>query len=314
MRRRTLLGSLFVTPEQVRIREVGPRDGFQNEPEIVATEDKVRLIDLLARTGLKRLEVTSFVRADVIPQLADAADVLRAVDIPDDVARSVLVPNEKGLDKALELRDTFDEVNLFLSASETHNRKNVNRSIEESLSGLERVIGRALEAGLRCEGVISVAFGCPYEGHVPPERVFAIAERLLAAGCEEIAFGDTTGMANPRQVGEFFPAAREWLGGEVELTAHFHNTRGQGLANVVAALGAGVRSFESSFGELGGCPVPKGATGNIATEDLVSMLHEMGYDTGVDIEALLAATREVQEVLGRPLTGHLLTAGPVDWH
>ena len=141
-----------------------------------------------------------------------------------------------------------------------------------------------------------------------------IAERLMNAGCEEIAFGDTTGMANPRQVGDFFPAARDRLGEGVELTAHFHNTRGQGLANVVAALGAGVRSFESSFGELGGCPVPKGATGNIATEDLVSMLHEMGYTTGVDLGKLLEAAREVQAVLGRPLTGHLLTAGPVDWH
>src|SRR5215208_6603857 len=297
----------------VSIREVGPRDGFQNEPEVIATGDKVRLIDRLARTGLKRLEITSFVRADVIPQLADAADVLRAIDVPGDVARSVLIPNERGLDKALELRDTFDEVNLFLSASETHNRKNVNRSVEESLSGLERVIARAREAGLRCEGVISVSFGCPYEGHVPPERVFEVARRLAAAGCEEVAFGDTTGMANPAQVREFFPAAREQLP-DVELTAHFHNTRGQGLANVFAALEAGVRSFESSFGELGGCPVPKGATGNIATEDLVSMLHEMGYSTGIDLERLLACAREVQSVLGRSLTGHLLTAGPVDWH
>jgi hydroxymethylglutaryl-CoA lyase len=303
-----------VAPEQVSIREVGPRDGFQNEPEVIATDDKVRLIDRLARTGLKRLEVTSFVRADVIPQLSDAADVLRAIDPPGGVALSVLIPNEKGLDKALELRDTFHEVNLFLSASETHNSKNVNRSIEESLSGLERVIARARDERLRCEGVISVAFGCPYEGHVPPDRVFGIAERLMAAGCEEIAFGDTTGMANPRQVTEFFPAARERLGDDVELTAHFHNTRGQGLANVVAALGAGVRSFESSFGELGGCPVPKGATGNIATEDLVSMLHEMGYETGVDLQELLSVAREVQGVLGRPLTGHLLTAGPVDWN
>jgi hydroxymethylglutaryl-CoA lyase len=299
--------------ETVSIREVGPRDGFQNEPEVIATEDKVRLIDALARTGLERLEVTSFVRADVIPQLSDAREVLTQIDPPDDVALSVLIPNERGLDNALELRDRFQEVNLFLSASETHNRKNVNRSIEESLSGLERVIERARGEGLRCEGVISVAFGCPYEGHVPPERVFDIAERLLAAGCAEIAFGDTTGMANPRQVGEFFPAARERLGDQVGLTAHFHNTRGQGLANVVAALAAGVRSFESSFGELGGCPVPKGATGNIATEDLVSMLHEMGYATGIDIEKLLAAARDVQGVLGRPLTGHLLTAGPVNW-
>ena len=156
--------------------------------------------------------------------------------------------------------------------------------------------------------MISVSFGCPYEGEVPPERVFGIAERLRAAGCEEIAFGDTTGMANPRQVGEFFGAAFERLEG-AELTAHFHNTRGQGLANVLAALDAGVRSFESSFGELGGSPVVEGATGNIASEDLVSMLNEMGYDTGIDLEKLVACAREVQEVLGRPLGSHVLTAG-----
>jgi hydroxymethylglutaryl-CoA lyase len=295
---------------EVKVREVGPRDGFQNEPEVIATHDKIRLVEMLARTGLRRLEVTSFVRPDVIPQLADGAEVLRRADIPDEVSVTVLIPNERGLDNALALREHFDEVNLFLSASETHNRKNVNRSIEDSLSGLERVVSRARAEGLRCEGVISVAFGCPYEGDVPPERVFAIARRLVDAGCEEIAFGDTTGMANPRQVREFFVDAD--LG--VELTAHFHNTRGQGLANVVAALEAGVRSFESSFGELGGCPVPKGATGNIASEDLVSMLHEMGYDTGIDLERLIACAREVQRVLGRPLGSHVLTAGPVDWH
>jgi hydroxymethylglutaryl-CoA lyase len=299
--------------DKVSIREVGPRDGFQNEPEVIATDDKVRLVEALARTGLKRLEVTSFVRADVIPQLADGPEVLQRADIPDDVAVSVLIPNERGLDNALPLRQTFDEVNLFLSASETHNRKNVNRSVEESLSGLERVIEQARGERLRCEGVISVSFGCPYEGDVPPERVFEIADRLVAAGCEEIAFGDTTGMANPAQVREFFAAAFDRLSG-VELTAHFHNTRGQGLANALAALEAGVRSFEASFGELGGCPVPAGATGNIASEDLVSMLHEMGHDTGIDLEALLACAREVQEVLGRPLGSHLLTAGPVDWH
>jgi hydroxymethylglutaryl-CoA lyase len=294
----------------VSIREVGPRDGFQNEPEVIATDDKVRLVEMLARTGLRRLEVTSFVRADVIPQLADGAEVLRRADIPDDVAVSVLVPNERGLDHALEVRDTFDEVNLFLSASETHNRKNVNRSIKESLSGLERVIARARAEGLRCEGVISVSFGCPYEGDVPRDRVIEIARRLVDAGCEEVAFGDTTGMANPAQVARFF----DGLDLGVELTAHFHNTRGQGLANVVAALDAGVRSFESSFGELGGCPVPPGATGNIASEDLVSMLHEMGHDTGIDLEQLVACAREVQQVLGRPLGSHVLTAGPVDWH
>jgi hydroxymethylglutaryl-CoA lyase len=298
----------------VSIREVGPRDGFQNEPEVVPTDAKVRLIELLAASGLKRLEVTSFVRADVIPQLADGPEVLERICVPDDVSLSVLVPNERGLENALRQRERFHEVNVFMSASESHNRHNVNRSVEESLSGLERVLGRAREEGLRCEAVISVAFGCPYEGHVPPKRVFAIARRLRDAGAQEIGFGDTTGMANPAQVRGYFPAAREALGPDVELTAHFHNTRGQGLANVLAALDAGVTSFESSFGELGGCPVPAGATGNIATEDLVSMLHEMGVETGVDLQALLTAARAVQETLGRPLGSHLLTAGPVVWN
>jgi hydroxymethylglutaryl-CoA lyase len=359
--------------DAVRIREVGPRDGFQNEPETIPTARKVELIDALARTGLRRLEVTSFVRADVIPRLADAAEVLTRVDIPPEVAVSVLIPNERGLDNALALRDevggastggvraggarpAFDEINVFLSASETHNRKNVNRSIAESLAGLEVVLARASAAGLRCEGVISTSFGCPYEGRVPVERVLEIAARLRDAGAREIGFGDTTGMANPRQVRAFFERARETLGGAptagdaaatgdaptgsdaaatgdaptagdaaatgdgptgsggpLELTAHFHNTRGQGLANVLAALEAGIDSFESSFGELGGCPVPAGATGNIATEDLVSMLHEMGIATGIDLPALLACARRVQEVLGRPLGSHTFVAGPVDW-
>jgi len=299
--------------DAVRIREVGPRDGFQNEPEVIPTTEKVRLVNMLAATGLERLEVTSFVRPDVVPQLADGPDVLRQAEIPGDVAVSVLIPNERGLENALELRDRFQEINVFLSASETHNRKNVNQSIEDSLAGLESVVSRARGEGLRCEGVISVAFGCPYEGEVPVERVFEIAGLLTAAGCEEIAFGDTTGMANPAQVREVYGAAFERLDG-VELTAHFHNTRGQGLANALAALEAGVRSFECSFGELGGCPVPPGATGNVASEDLVSMLHEMGHATGVDLEKLLGCAREAQRVLGRPLGSHLLAAGPVDWH
>jgi hydroxymethylglutaryl-CoA lyase len=301
-------------PHSVRIREVGPRDGFQNEPEVIATGDKIRLIDALMRTGIKRIEATSFVRADVIPQLADADEVLAGIDPPGDVSVSVLIPNERGLDNALRSRERFQEINVFLSASETHNRRNVNRSIAESLAGLEVVLGRARAEGLRCEGVISTSFGCPYEGPVAPERVLDIAGRLVAAGAQEIGFGDTTGMANPLQVRAFFEQARAALGGEVELTAHFHNTRGQGLANVLAALEVGVDSFESSFGELGGCPVPAGATGNIATEDLVSMLHEMGVETGIDLEALLGAARAVRDVLGRPLGSHTLVAGAVDWH
>lgn len=306
--------SSFALPASVRIREVGTRDGFQNEPEVLPTDAKVQLIDELARTGLRRIEATSFVRADVIPQLADAAEVLERIDVPDQVSISVLIPNRRGLEAALPHRGRFDEINVFLSASETHNRKNVNRSIAESLSGLEAVLARAREEGLRCEGVISTSFGCPYEGHVPAERVLGIAQRLRDAGAQEIGFGDTTGMANPAQVRDFFDLAARRLGGEVELTAHFHNTRGQGLANVFAALQAGVESFESSFGELGGCPVPAGATGNIATEDLVSMLEEMGVHTGVDLRALLACTHQLQELLGRPLGSHTLVAGPIDWH
>jgi hydroxymethylglutaryl-CoA lyase len=299
-------------PRAVRIREVGPRDGFQNEPEVIPTGDKVRLVDLLAATRLPRLEVTSFVRPDVIPQLADAEEVLARIRRPPDVSYSVLIPNERGLERALEHRDRFDEINVFLSATESHNRRNVNRSISESLEGLGRTVARAREEELRCEGVISVVFGCPYEGEVPPDRVLDIAEGLAQAGCEEVSFGDTTGMANPRQVAEFFPAARERLGG-VELTAHFHNTRGQGLANVLAALERGVDSFEAAFGELGGSPLTPGATGNISSEDLVSMLHEMGVETGVDLERLIEASRSVQELLGRPLGAHVLRAGPIDW-
>jgi len=299
-------------PQAVRIREVGPRDGFQNEPETIATEDKVRLVEMLAATGLRRLEVTSFVRADVVPQLADGREVLERAAIPEEVSVSVLVPNERGLEAALQVRERIDEVNVFLSASETHNRRNVNRSVAESLAGLERVLARANEAGLRCEGVVSTSFGCPYEGHVAPERVFEIARALRDYGAVEVGFGDTTGMANPVGVGEFFERAFAEVAG-VELTAHFHNTRGQGLANAVAALAAGVESFESSFGELGGCPVPPGATGNVASEDLVSMLHEMGVETGIDLEKLLAASRAAQEVLGRPLGSHTLVAGPVEW-
>jgi hydroxymethylglutaryl-CoA lyase len=299
-------------PSTVRIREVGPRDGFQNEPEVIPTSDKVRLIDMLAATGLPRLEVTSFVRPDVIPQLADAAEVLAAVTRPADVSYSVLIPNERGLERALEQRDRFDEINVFLSATESHNKRNKNRTIAESLDDLGRTVARARGEGLRCEGVISVVFGCPYEGEVAPDRVLEIADALAEMGCEEVSFGDTTGMANPRQVGEFLASATERLGG-VELTAHFHNTRGQGLANVLAALEQGVSSFESAFGELGGSPLTPGATGNISTEDLVSMLHEMGVETGVDLERLLDASRAAEELLGRPLGAHVLRAGPIDW-
>ena len=194
-------------PDRVSVREVGPRDGFQNEPERIATDDKVRLIELLAASGVQRIELTSFVRADVIPQLADAVEVLERAQVPEGIARSVLVPNPRGLDSALEHRDRFDEVGVFLSASETHNRRNVNRSVDESLAQIAEMIPRIRDAGLRCEAVIATSFGCPYEGQVPPERTLDVAARLADLGADEVGFGDTTGMANPRQAADLFAAA-----------------------------------------------------------------------------------------------------------
>lgn len=299
-------------PSTVHIREVGPRDGFQNEPEHIPTADKVRLINELGHSGLERIEVASFVRPDLIPQLSDGAEVLRRADVPDNVRLMVLVPNNKGLDNALRVRETFHEVAIFVSASETHNKKNVNRTVRESMEENAVMARRIRGEGLGCAAVIATSFGCPYEGEVKLESVLDLAERFAEAGATEIGFGDTTGMANPGYASEFFAAAVERLRG-VEVTAHFHNTRGQGLANAFAALEAGCSSFESSFGELGGCPVPPGATGNIATEDLVSMFHEMGTNTGVSLPAVIEAARSAQSVLGRKLTSHSIVAGPVEW-
>lgn len=296
----------------VQIREVGPRDGFQNEPETIATADKIRLINALGRAGLKRIEVASFVRPDVIPQLADGVAVLQGIDVPDDVQRMVLVPNSRGLDNALAHRDLFEEVALFVSASETHNVRNINRTPAQTMEDVKSMGSRITAEGLTYCAVIATSFGCPFEGEVPMDTVLDLAEQFAESGATEIGFGDTTGMCNPAYARRFFAAAVERLPG-VEITAHFHNTRGQGLANAYAALEAGCRSFESSFGELGGCPVPAGSTGNIATEDLVSMFHEMGVDTGLDLPALIEAARDAQTTLGRTLTSHSIIAGPVLW-
>ena len=299
-------------PRRVRIREVGPRDGFQNEPESIPTGDKIDLVRALGRVGYTRIELASFVRPDVIPQLADGVEVLRGAQLPDGIERTVLIPNSRGLENALKVRELFDAASVFVSASQTHNKKNVNRTIEETMADV-RVMGDRVRAeGLKLTAVIATAFGCPYEGKVPLARVLDLAEQFADAGATEIGFGDTTGMANPAQVSEFFGAALERLPG-LELTAHFHNTRGQGLTNAYAALQAGCTSFESSFGELGGCPVPAGSTGNIATEDLVSMFHEMGVETGLDLEKVIDAARAAQAVLGRKLTSHSIVAGPVIW-
>jgi hydroxymethylglutaryl-CoA lyase len=224
----------------------------------------------------------------------------------------VLIPNSKGLDNALRVRERFHEAAIFVSASEMHNKKNVNRTVDETMVDNDVMAKRITSEGLRCAAVIATSFGCPYEGKVELDRVLGLAERFAEAGAVEVGFGDTTGMANPAYAGEFFAAALDRLP-RIEITAHFHNTRGQGLANAYAALETGCTSFESSFGELGGCPVPKGSTGNIATEDLVSMFHEMGVDTGLSLPAVIEAAREAQSVLGRKLTSHSIIAGPIDW-
>lgn len=296
----------------VTIREVGPRDGFQNEPETISTADKISLINELGQAGFSSIEVASFVRPDVIPQLSDGVEVLRGIDLPKNVERMVLIPNTRGLENALKVRELFDAATLFVSASQSHNKANINRTVEETMDDVKTMGGRFLAEGLKFSAVIATSFGCPYEGQVPMDHVLDLAEEFAAAGATELGFGDTTGMANPAYVSRFFTAAAQRLPG-VEITAHFHNTRGQGLANAYAALEAGCRSFESSFGELGGCPVPAGSTGNIATEDLVSMFHEMGVDTGVDLKKVIAAAGRVQDILGRKLTSHSLVAGPIPW-
>ncbi|KRF21113.1 hydroxymethylglutaryl-CoA lyase [Nocardioides sp. Soil797] len=297
---------------RVHIREVGPRDGFQNEPETISTDDKVRLINSLGRAGFKRIEVASFVRPDVIPQLSDGVEVLHRIDVPDDVERMVLIPNSKGLDNALREREFFEDATLFVSASQTHNKRNINRTVEETMADVAVMGPRIVAEDLKFCAVIATSFGCPFEGKVEMDRVLDLAEQFAEAGATEIGFGDTTGMCNPAYSRRFFAAALERLPG-IEVTAHFHNTRGQGLANAYAALEAGCDSFESSFGELGGCPVPAGSTGNIATEDLVSMFHEMGVDTGLDLERIIESAREAQSVLGRKLTSHSIIAGPILW-
>jgi hydroxymethylglutaryl-CoA lyase len=299
-------------PQRVTLCEVGTRDGFQIEPDWIPTDLKVEVVDRLSATGVPRIEVTSFVSPKAIPALRDAEEVMARIQRRPGIRFSALVPNDKGAVRAVDAR--VDEIHTVVSASESHNFANVNMSIAESLVKLRATLEVAHRAGVPVYSGISCSFGCPFETEVPLTRLEQVVTALVDMGARGIGLADTTGMANPAQVGRYVPAARAALGDGVELTAHFHNTRGQGLANVFAAYVAGVRSFESSFGELGGCPVPAGATGNVATEDVVSMLHEMGAETGIDLGALLECARDAQRVLGRPLGSHLLTAGPVEWN
>lgn len=293
-------------PDRISLREVGPRDGLQNE-DPVPTEAKIALIDRLSATGVQRIEAVSFVHPRAIPQMADADVVWKQIRRAAGVRYSALVPNSRGAARALGAG--FTELEAVVSASDTHNRKNVNRSTEESLDDIAVIIDAAHQAGATCQVIVSTAWGCPYEGDVPVERVVAVAGRAVADGADSVSFGDTTGMATPSRVqalvGEF--RSRHPGGG---LNLHFHNTRGTGLANVLTALELGVADFDASVGGLGGCPYAPGATGNIATEELIYMVEDMGVATGVDLDAMIDAAADAERIVGRTLPSQVLRAGP----
>ena len=293
------------------INDVAVRDGFQIEKDFVPTATKVGVIDQLSRTGLHKIEVTSFVSPKVVPALADANDVLAGIERVPGVVYVALVPNVRGAQNAAGAARKPDEVNAVISASETHNRANINRTHEESLAELPTMVRIAHEAGMKATISLSTTFGCPFEGHVLEETVLEMVGRFREVGVDGISLADTTGMANPRQVRELaakvlakFPPRDETY-----YTLHFHNTRGMGLANVVAGIEAGVRSFDGSIAGLGGCPFAPGATGNICTEDMVNMLEDMGFDTRVDLAKLLAVSRRIPAVVGHDTPGQVMKAG-----
>jgi hydroxymethylglutaryl-CoA lyase len=291
--------------QRLYIQEVVPRDGFQMESRFVPTERKVELIDALSRCGLAKIEATSFTSPKAIPALADAERVMREVERVDGVEYTVLVPNLRGAERALECR--VDEFNLVMSASESHNAANLRMNCEQSMTQFARIVefvaGRA-----HINASLSTAFGCPFEGEVPVPRIADIVQRFVDLGISRVSLCDTTGMAHPAQVQALCGMARaRWP--SVEFTAHFHNTRGMGLANVIAALDAGIVRFDASLGGLGGCPFAPGASGNICTEDLVHMLGAMGYDTGVDLDELLQCAAMLSKLVGHDVPGQVLKAG-----
>jgi hydroxymethylglutaryl-CoA lyase len=292
-------------PPHIKLKEVGPRDGLQNENRFIPTEDKISWINQLSEAGLDYIEITSYVSAKWIPQLADASEVARGILRIPGVTYAALVPNQKGLERALE--DRIDEVAIFMSASETHNRKNINKSIAETFPVLSSVTNEALAAGRTVRGYVSTVFGCPYEGKVELDDVLRVADSLLEMGIRELSLGDTIGVANPKQVQRVLEALlkrypAEWLG------LHYHDTRGTALANILISMDMGITKFDSSVGGLGGCPYAPGATGNVATDDLVYCLKEMGIETGIDFDKLIAASRFIQDKVGRALPSHNLQA------
>ena len=297
--------------QRIYINDVAVRDGFQIEKNIISTETKIALIDALSQTGIAKIETTSFVHPKLVPNMADAVEVLANIRRAPDVTYSVLVPNLKGMERAIATHNAqgkIDEINVVMSASETHNRANVNRTCDESFVDFAVMVKMAKEAGIRINGSISTSFGCPFEGYVPEDRVLGFAQRFADLGFDGVSLADTTGMANPTQV-ERLSAAAVKQHSTIELTLHFHNTRGMGLANVVAGIKAGIVHYDGSLAGLGGCPFAPGATGNICTEDMVNMLEDMGFDTGVDLDKLLAAAVKMPAIVGHDVTGQVMRAG-----
>jgi hydroxymethylglutaryl-CoA lyase len=294
-------------PRKVIVTEVGPRDGFQIEHDLIPTATKIALINQLIEAGVPRVEFSSFVSPRAVPQLADAAEVLAGIDRSKGAELIALVPNAKGAARAVAAG--ADELCVFVSASDTHNRKNVNRTVEESLAGFTEVMAIAGRAGTPVHGAIATAFGCPFEGDVPVAQVGRIAKKFRELGMIGVGLGDTTGMATPPLVVERCRHLEKHVP-DLPITLHFHNTRGLGLVNVMTGLDEGVAAFESSFAGLGGCPFAPGATGNICTEDLVNLLNELGIETGIDLDGLCGVARRVEEVIGRPLPGQVMKAGP----
>jgi hydroxymethylglutaryl-CoA lyase len=294
-------------PSHVTIREVGPRDGLQAEKPL-PVEARARLIEALSATGVPKIEAVSFVSAKSVPAMADAAAVWRMVKKIDGVSYSALVPNRRGAEEAVQVGG-FSSLQAFIAASDGYNQKNVGKTVEESIEDLKAVMSVGRSADVPVEATISAAFGDPFEGDVPPKRVVELAERLVDSGAAGISLGDTTGMATPTRVWEVLALMEERLA-DVPLNLHFHDTRGTAMANVLAALQAGVTEFDASVGGLGGSPFAPGAGGNVATEDAVHMLEDMGVATGIDLDALLAATRVAGELVGHPLRSQVAVAGP----
>ena len=292
--------------QRIYVNEVAVRDGFQIEREFVPTETKVALIDELSQTGLAKIEVTSFVSPKAIPNMRDAEQVLNLIDRVPDVIYSALVPNVRGVERAMQCN--VDEINLFCSASESHNRANVNRTIAQSVQGFGEIMQALSGSDMKVNCSISTAFGCPFEGEVAPEKIYALVDQFIELGFDGVTVADTTGMANPKQVRDLMNEIVKRYA-EIEITLHFHNTRGMGLANVMAGLDVGVAHYDASLGGLGGCPFAPGASGNICTEDLVHMLESMGYNTGVNLDRLLKAARKVPGIVGHEVPGQVLKAG-----